>query len=89
MVIIMSNEADYQRKQIMIAASQMILQTTALGIGSIVISEFLADEVAKIIKIDTTKFQVCLLVAFGYSTDNFPKSRFNRPYDEIVELITL
>jgi nitroreductase len=79
----------YYREQIMFAASQMVLQATSIGIGSVVVGGFLPDEVAKLLKVDTTKFEVGLLIAVGYSLNNEPKVRVNRPYEEVVQKITL
>jgi nitroreductase len=87
--VILDAGKPYQRCQIMFAASQMVLQATSIGIGSVVVGGFLADEASKILKIDTTKFEVALLIAFGYSLNNEPKVRVNRPYEEVVQKITL
>lgn len=82
------NPTQYFREQGFIAATQMVLQATELGIGSVIIGGYNPSAVADLLNIDTNKFQVALMVVFGYSTDTETKKRVIRPYETTVEKIT-
>lgn len=79
----------YYREQGMIAASQMVLQATELGIGTVIMGGFNPAAAAEVLGVDTTKYQVALLIALGYSTDTEAKQRVLRPYETVVEKVTL
>lgn len=79
----------YYREQGMIAATQMVLQATELGIGTVMMGGFDAQAVADVLDVDTSKYQVALMLALGYSTDENPKQRVIRPYESVVEKVTL
>lgn len=82
-------DTQYYKEQVMFACSQMILQATELGIGSVPVGGLIPSEVAKIINIDTDKYQVALGLSLGYNADTVPKVRTNRPFEEVVIKMTL
>lgn len=86
---ILKDPTSYYREQGFIAATQMVLQATELGIGTVMMGGFNPDAVAEVLNVDTSKYQVALMVALGYSTDTEPKKRVLRPYETVVEKITL
>ena len=79
----------YYREQIMFACSQMVLQATELGIGSVIMGGFDPDGVAKLINLDTKKYKIALTLSLGYSTDVEPRKRKNRDFNEVVSKITI
>lgn len=82
------NPTQYFREQGFIAATQMVLQATELGIGSVMIGGYDENAVAKLLNIDTNKFQIAIMVVFGYSTDTETKKRVIRPYETTVKKVT-
>jgi nitroreductase len=78
----------YYREQLMFACSQMILQATALNIGSVAVGGFDKNEVAKLINLDTDNFEVGQLLSLGYNLDKTPKVRNNRKFEDVVKEIT-
>lgn len=84
-----SKGTQYCREQLMFAASQMVLQAAGLGIGSVVIGGFDPQQVATLIDLDTTKYEVGLLVDFGYAIEGEVKPRIIRDIDEVVSYIEL
>lgn len=79
----------YYREQTMFAASQMVLQAAGLGIGSVVVGGFDPAKVAEVIGLDTDKFEVSLVVDFGYAVEGEVKPRILRDIDEVVSYIEL
>lgn len=83
------DQTAYYREQGMIAATQMVLQATELGIGSLMMGGYNPDAVAEVLGVDTSKYQVALMLALGYSTDTTAKQRVLRPYETVVKKQTL
>lgn len=79
----------YYREQLMFAASQMVLQATELGIGSVVVGGYSPADIASVLGIDTEKYEVGLLISFGYPKPGEVKPRVIRDYDDVVTHITL
>lgn len=83
------NPTSYYREQGFIAATQMVLQATELGIGTVMLGGFDPLAIAEKLEIDSEKYQVALLIALGYSTDTEKKQRVLRPYEDVVKKVTL
>lgn len=83
------DQTAYYKEQGMIAATQMVLQATELGIGTVMMGGFNPEAVAEVLGVDTSKYQVALMIALGYSTDTIAKERVLRPYETVVEKQTL
>lgn len=79
----------YYREQIMFAASQMVLQAAGLGIGSVIVGGFNPEAMAKVIDLDTEKYEVALLVDFGYAVEMEVEPRILRDEKEVVSYIEL
>lgn len=85
----LKNPTQYFREQGFIAATQMVLQATELGVGTVILGGFDPEAVASILNVDTSKYQIALMIALGYSTDTVTKERIIRPYDSVVKKVTL
>ncbi len=71
-------------EQCHIAAANMMTAAALIGIDSCPIGGFLPDKVKEVLDIDSEKFQVGLIVPFGYRLNpQPPKTRL--PFDELVE----
>ena len=73
-------------KQTYIALANMMSAGAYIGIDSCPIEGFEKEEVEKILGLDTSKFQVAVLVAFGYRINEQPTQQ-RLPFDEVVEFI--
>jgi len=73
-------------KQTYIALANMMSAGAYIGIDSCPIEGFEKEEVEKILGLDTSKFQVAVLVAFGYRVNEQPTQQ-RLPFDEVVEFI--
>ena len=63
----------------------MLLQATALGIGSCWIGEILnrTDEVNRLLKIDPEKYELMAVIALGYSDDKTPQP-IKKTLDDVI-----
>jgi nitroreductase len=73
-------------RQSYIAASNMMTGAATLGIDSCPIEGFVKADVEEILALDTTKFQVAMLLPFGYRA-NAQSSQLRRPFEDVVEFI--
>lgn len=74
----------YYREQLMFAASQMTLQATELGLGTVVIGGFLPDKMGEILELNPRHYEVGLMLSIGYPAKEEVPQRLNRPIDEVV-----
>ncbi len=79
----------YYREQTFFAASQMVLQAAGLGIGSVVVGGFNPQALAEVIGLDTDKYQISLVVDFGYAIEADVKPRTLRAEEDVVSYIEL
>lgn len=79
----------YMREQLMFAGSQMVLQAAGLGIGSVIVGGYDPVKFADAINLDTDKYEVGLVIDFGYAVEGEVKARTLRPIEEVVEHIEL
>jgi len=83
-----SDESIYSwtSKQCYIASANMMMAGAYIGIDSCPIEGFEKSKVEELLELDTTKFQVALILPFGYRVDEPPK-KIRLPFDEVVEFI--
>ncbi|HIP15075.1 MAG TPA: NAD(P)H-dependent oxidoreductase [Sulfurimonas autotrophica] len=74
-------------KQAYIAAANMMTGAAFIGIDSCPIEGFEKEKVEEILSLDTTKFQVAMLLPFGYRQNPQP-DQIRLSFDEIVEFIS-
>ncbi len=79
----------YMREQLMFAGSQMVLQAAGLGIGSVIVGGYDPVKFAEVIGLDDLKYEVGLVIDFGYAVEGEVKPRAIRPIEEVVEHIEL
>ena len=73
-------------KQTYIAAANMMSGAAFIGIDSCPIEGFEKEKVEEILELDTKKFQVAMLLPFGYRLNPQPE-QIRLPFDEVVEFI--
>jgi len=73
-------------KQSYIALGNMMTAAAFIGIDSCPIEGFEKENVEEILGLDTTKFQVAVIVPFGYRV-NEQSTQLRLPFDEVVEFI--
>ena len=73
-------------KQTAIAAANMMTGAAVLGIDSCPIEGYNKAEVEATLGLDTTKFQLAMVLPFGYRI-NEQSSQLRLPFDEVVEFI--
>lgn len=76
----------WSAKQTIFASTNMMNAAAVKGIDSCPIEGFDKNTVEEILKLDTTKFRVSLLLPFGYRI-NEQSMQLRRPFDEVVEFI--
>ncbi len=83
-----SDEKIYQwsARQTYIAAANMMNAAASIGIDSCPIEGFEKDNVEKVLGLDTTKFQVALMLPFGYRV-NKQSSQLRLDFESVVEFI--
>jgi nitroreductase len=74
-------------KQSYIASANMMTAGAFIGIDSCPIEGFEKDKVEEILNLDTSKFQVAMLLPFGYRI-NEQSTMLRLPFNEVVELIS-
>jgi len=75
---------DWSIAQCHIAATMMMMAAAAIGVDSCPIGGFMAEPVADILKIDRTQFEIALLLAIGYRSQE-PGPRHRLPFADVVE----
>jgi len=73
-------------RQTYIAMANMISAAAFKGIDSCPIEGFDKNEVEKVLALDTTKYQVSVVLPFGYRINPQP-TKIRLPFEEIVEFI--
>jgi nitroreductase len=73
-------------KQTYIALANMMTAAAYIGIDSCPIEGFEKEKVEEILGLDTTKWQVSVVVPFGYRL-NSQSEQLRLPFDEVVEFI--
>lgn len=73
-------------KQSYIALGNMMTAAAYIGIDSCPIEGFEKEKTEEILKLDTTKWQVSVVVPFGYRL-NEQSTQLRLPFDEVVEFI--
>lgn len=81
-----ANIYQWTSKQTYIAAANMMSAAASIGIDSCPIEGFEKERVEELLELDTTKFQVAMVLPFGYRIN--PQSTQNRlAFDAVVEFI--
>ena len=73
-------------KQSYIALGNMMTAAAYIGIDSCPIEGFEKENVEEVLGLDTTKYQVAVIVPFGYRVNEQPTQQ-RLPFDEVVEFI--
>lgn len=73
-------------RQTYIAAGNMMTAAAFVGIDSCPIEGFEKEKVEEILDLDTSKFQVAMVLPFGYRL-NEQSEQLRLPFDEVVEFI--
>jgi len=83
-----SDEKIYQwsARQTYIASANMMSAAAFIGIDSCPIEGFEKENVEKVLKLDTTKFQVAMLLPFGYRV-NEQSTQLRSSFESVVEFI--
>jgi len=76
----------WSARQTYIAAANMMNAAASIGIDSCPIEGFEKDNVEKVLGLDTTKFQVALMLPFGYRV-NKQSSQLRLDFESVVEFI--
>ena len=74
-------------KQTYIALANMMTAAAYIGIDSCPIEGFEKEKVEEILELDTTKWQVSVVVPFGYRLNEQPEQQ-RLSFDEVVEFIS-
>jgi len=80
------NIHQWTSRQTYIAAGNMMTAAAYVGIDSCPIEGYDKDAVEKILDLDTTQFQLSLVLPFGYRI-NEQSTQLRLPFDEVVEFI--
>jgi nitroreductase len=80
------NIYNWTSKQTFIAAANMMTAAAYIGIDTCPLEGFHKEETEQILDIDTRKFQVALVLPFGYRAKPQPK-QLRKPMSEILEFI--
>ena len=73
-------------RQTYIALANMMTAAAYIGIDSCPIEGFEKEKVEEILELDTTKWQVSIIVPFGYRV-NDQSEQIRLPFDDVVEFI--
>lgn len=73
-------------KQSYIALGNMMTAAAYIGIDSCPIEGFEKENLEKVLALDTSKYQVAVVVPFGYRLNEQP-AQLRLPFDEVVEFI--
>ncbi len=74
-------------KQVYIASANMMTAGAYIGIDSCAIEGFEKQKVEEILNLDTTKYQLAMILPFGYRL-NEQRQQHRLNFDEIVEFIS-
>lgn len=80
------NIYSWTARQSYIAAGNMMTAAAFIGIDSCPIEGFDKQQVEEILELDTSKYQLSLVLPFGYRL-NEQSSQLRLPFDEVVEFI--
>lgn len=80
------NIYSWTARQSYIAAGNMMTAAAYIGIDSCPIEGFDKQQVEEILELDTSKYQLSLVLPFGYRL-NEQSSQLRLPFDEVVEFI--
>ncbi|HHH20936.1 MAG TPA: NAD(P)H-dependent oxidoreductase, partial [Nitratifractor sp.] len=80
------NIYNWTSKQTYIALGNMMTAAAYIGIDSCPIEGFEKEKVEEILGLDTKKWQVSVVVPFGYRLNEQPQQQ-RLPFDEVVEFI--
>lgn len=80
------NIYSWTSQQVHIASANMMSAGAVLGIDSCPIGGFEKENVEDLLNIDTTKYQVSLVLPFGYRLNPQPE-QLRLPFDDVVEFI--
>jgi nitroreductase len=80
------NIYSWTARQTYIAAGNMMTAAAFLGIDSCPIEGFDKKQVEEILGLDTTKFQLAMVLPFGYRI-NPQSTQLRRPFEDVVEFI--
>ncbi len=78
------NIFSYSSKQCYIALANMLTGAASIGIDSCPIEGFEKNKLEKLLEIDTTQYQIAVLVPFGYRANKQSK-QLRLPLEQIVE----
>lgn len=67
------------------AAANMMTAAAMIGIDSCPIGGFLPDKVKEALEIDGEKYEVALIITFGYRAQSQQPPKTRLPFDEVVE----
>ena len=81
-----TNIYSWTARQTYIAAGNMMTAAAFVGIDSCPIEGFDKEKVEEILNIDTTKYQLSVVIPFGYRL-NEQSSQLREPFEDIVEFI--
>ena len=76
----------WSARQTYLAAANMMTAAATKGIDSCPIEGFEKEKVEEVLELDTTKYQVSLVLPFGYRI-NPQSTQMRLPFDEVVEYI--
>lgn len=77
----------WSSKQTYLAAMSMMLAAASIGIDSCPIEGFEREKVEEILGIDTNKFRVSLLLAFGYRAKQQQPNHLREKLEDIVDFV--
>ena len=80
------NVLAWTARQCYIAASNMMTAAASIGIDSCPIEGFEKENVEKALDLDTSKFQVAMVLPFGYRV-NEQSTQLRAEFDDVVEFI--
>jgi nitroreductase len=80
------NIYEWSARQTYIAAANMMMGAATLGIDSCPIEGFGKNDVEQVLELDTSKFQVAMLLPFGYRV-NAQSTQLRRPFEDVVAFI--
>lgn len=80
------NIYEWTSRQTYIAVGNMMTAAAAIGVDSCPIEGFEKDKLEKILELDTTKYQVAMVLPFGYRL-NEQSDQLRLSFDEVVEFV--
>ncbi|XKG51330.1 NAD(P)H-dependent oxidoreductase [Malaciobacter canalis] len=80
------NIYEWTARQTYIAVGNMMTAAAAIGVDSCPIEGFEKDKLEKILELDTTKYQVAMVLPFGYRL-NEQSDQLRLSFDEVVEFV--